>query len=178
MMASSGNRTITIRIISEDQKAAPSPVPSDNQSENDAPSPNASNSSSKEKSKSLFAQMHLASKAKDFVFQEAEYYTGKYLSVTEDYRMQTTLQNVKNTIQFGFSVYASAKAGAALGAAAGPAGSVAGAVIGTTMAVAQKVQSGISAYSDAAQAIVNNAYGNYFYGERAGFASGGYGTEN
>lgn len=177
-MASTGNRVITIKIIDEDQKAAPSPVPSDNQQGKETPSPKASNSSSKEQSKSLFAQMHLANKAKDFIVQEAEYYTGKYLSATEDYKMQTTLQNVKNTIQFGFSIYSSAKAGAALGAAAGPAGSVAGAVIGATMAVAQKVQSGISAYTDAAQAIVDNAYGNYFYGERAGFASGGYGTEN
>lgn len=177
-MASTGNRTITIRIISEDQNAAPSPVPSDNQQDNETPSPKASNSSSKEQSKSLFAQMHLANKAKDFIIQEAEYYTGKYLSVTEDYKMQNTLQNVKNTIQFGFSIYSSAKAGAALGAAAGPAGSVAGAVIGATMAVAQKVQSAISTNYDSYQAIIENAYSNYFYGTRAGFASGGYGTEN
>ncbi len=174
----SGNRTITIRIIDEDQKAAPSPDPKSNEPKKSVPDPKASSASSKEKSKSLFAQMHISSKAKDFVVQEAEYYTGKYFAVTENYKMQTTLQNVKNTISGAFSIYASAKSGAMLGAAAGPAGAAAGAAIGATLAIASKVQSGINAYSDAAQAIIDNAYSNYFYGERAGFVLGGYGTEN
>ncbi len=175
----SGNRTITIRIISEDQKAAPSPDPKDNQpGGNETPSPKASNASSKEKSKSLFAEMHLASKAKDFVIQEAEYYTGKYLAVTENYRMQTAIQNAKSFVNGAFSIYASAKAGAVAGSAAGPAGAAAGAAIGATLAIANKVQSAISENYDAYQAIIDNAYSNYFYSERAGFASGGYGTEN
>lgn len=174
----SGNRTITVRIISEDQKAAPSPDPKDNQSGKETPSPKASNASSKEKSKSLFAEMHLASKAKDFVIQTAEYYTGKYLDVTEDYKMQTAIQNAKTFINGAFSIYASAKAGAVAGSSAGPVGAAAGAAIGATLAMANQVQSAVNTNYDAYQAIINNAYSNYFYGERAGFASGGYGTEN
>lgn len=177
-MASTGNRTITIRIISEDQNAAPSPNPSDGASDKEAPSPKASNSSSKEKSKSLFAQLNIREKAKNLVIQEAEFYTGKYLSATEDYRAQTTLQNVKNTINGAFSIYASMKTGATLGASAGPYGAIAGAAIGATMAIVSKVQGEMSKYSEAAQAVIENAYSNYFYGTRAGLASGGYGTEN
>lgn len=174
----SGNRTITIRIISEDQSVAPSPDPSDGASAKEIPSPKASNSSSKEKSKSLFAELNIREKAKNLAIQEAEFYTGKYLSVTEDYRAETALQNVKNTINNAFSIYASMKTVAALGASAGPYGAIAGAAIGATMSIASKVQGEISKYSEAAQAIIDNAYGNYFYGERAGFVSGGYGTEN
>lgn len=170
-MASTGSRTITIRIISEDQSAAPSPDPNDNSDGKDKPSPNASNDSSKNKSKSLFAKMNIAGKAKDFVLQEAEYYTGKYLTVTEDYRAQTTLQNAKNTISGAFGLYASISSGAKLGG-------VPGAIIGATLAIANKVQSAISTNFDSYQAIIDNAYSNYFYGERAGYASGGYGTEN
>ena len=170
-MASAGNRTITIRIISEDQSAAPSPNPSDGEEGKDKPNPNASNDSSKKKSKSLFAKMNIAGKAKDFVIQTAEYYTGKYFTVTEDYRAQTNLQNAKNMISGAFGLYASIASGAKLGG-------VPGAIIGATLSIANKVQSAISANYDSYQAIIENAYSNYFYGERAGYASGGYGTEN
>lgn len=170
-MASSGNRTITIRIISEDRGAAPSPNPADNDDDGKNPNPDASSDSSKKKGKSLFAKMHIADEAKNFVIQEAEYYAGKYLSVTEDYRAQTTLQNAKNTINGAFGLYASIAAGAKIG-------NVPGAIIGAAMAVSKQVQSAISANYDSYQAIIENAYSNYFYGTRAGLASGGHGTEN
>lgn len=170
-MASTGNRTITIRIISEDQSAAPSPNPSDNEDGKWKPSPDASADSSKKKSKSLFAKMHIASEAKNLVIQEAEYYTGKYFAVTEDYRAQTALQNAKTLISGSFGIAATTAAGFKLGG-------VPGAIIGATLSVAKQVKSAINTNYDSYQAIIENAYSNYFYGTRAGLASGGYGTEN
>jgi hypothetical protein len=170
-MASTGNRTITIRIISEDQSAAPSPNPSDNEDGKGKPSPDASSDSSKKKSKSLFAKMNVAEKAKNLVLQEAELYAGKYLATTEDYRAQTTLQNAKNLINGVSSIAVATISGAKVGG-------VPGAIIGATMATVNKVQSAISTNFDSCQAIIENAYSNYFYGTRAGLASGGYGTEN
>lgn len=170
-MASTGNRTITIRIISEDQSAAPSPNPSDNEDGKGKPSPDASADSSKKKSKSLFAKMNIAKKAENLVLQEAELYTGKYFATTEDYRAQTALQNAKTLISGSFGIAATTAAGFKVGG-------VPGAIIGATMAAVNKVQSAISTNFDSCQAIIENAYSNYFYGARAGLASGGYGTEN
>lgn len=170
-MTSTGNRTITIRIISEDQSAAPSSNPADNESDEETPKPDASSDSSKKKSKSLFAKMHIGREAKNFVIQEAEYYTGKYLSTTENYKVETTLQNAKTFINGTFDLATSIAAGAKLGG-------VPGAIVGAALSVSKQVQSAISTNYNAYQAIIENAYSNYFYGERAGFASGGYGTEN
>ena len=50
--------------------------------------------------------------------------------------------------------------------------------MGFGIVAATKIRGAMKEYENEAEKIVQNAYGNYFYGVRAGLVDGGHGTEN
>lgn len=103
---------------------------------------------------------------------EAMYYTGKYFDVTENYKASNLVDNASSTIDMATSLFVGAKVGThVLGAGLGTGIGLAVTAIGMGVGAVKK-------YGEEAQKIAQNAYGNYFYGTRAGYVDGGHGTEN
>ena len=170
-------KEVIIRIL-YDESGEPNPEATPS-SQDKQPQPSGKKAK-KEKESQTTAQVfgaYMAHRSWNFIKTEAKYYSNKYMIASEAYREQTLVENAVDTIDFAIStgmiVYAGAKtfAGTALGAAGG------GLVALAVTAIAKTAQA-IHRYADEAQRIAESAYGNYFYGVRAGFVDGGHGTEN
>lgn len=111
------------------------------------------------------------------VKSEGQYQMGKYLNATENYRLQTSVTNAMDTIDFGVNATTNVFATATFfGKTTFGAGF--GAIVGIAFTALQKGLQTVRTYEGESQKIIENAYGNYFYGERSGFVAGGHGTEN
>lgn len=168
-------REVIVRIISEEQ-TEPTPVP---QEDNSAPSPTAKRKKNKEDDSDfgkVFAA-YVGKRAWSNIKSSAQYFTGKYFTASENYRLQTNVDNAMDTIDFGVSTAFSMVAASKLfkDTAVGSAG---GAVIGLVVTALNKTIQTVRRFENETQKIMDNAYGNYFYGERAGYVAGGHGTEN
>lgn len=166
-------REIVIRIL-EERSLAPDPE-ADGGSASSRPSESASEK--KEKTLKQLMGAYIGKRVWNILKNEAKYFTGKYFSATENYKAQSYVDNTLDTIDFavstGFSMFAAGKlfADTAIGGVGGMALAVGAAVV-------QKSVGAFNKYSDEAQKIINNTYGNYFYAERSGYVAGGHGTEN
>lgn len=156
-------RIVTIRILSEE-----SPVPSA-----DAGSSEKTKSKTKEPEKSATQIMavYAARRTWEFVKREAVYYANKYIAATEDYKLQVNVQNATDTIDSAMNIGTAMLLGAKMGGAPGM-------VVAGTLTAAGQAVTKLNQFQDYSQKIVENAYGNYFYGTRAGLVTGGHGTEN
>lgn len=168
-------REVTIRIIGDSQ---PSPNPS-NPTPPNGNQNNPKNNGKKKDEKSLSEIMwaYLGKRALLAIKNEAVQYTGKYFNATDNYKGQEMMTNASDTIDsvmsMGFAAFAGYKmfASTAIG---GPWG----AVIALAVSAVSKAHGAIKSYEQEANRITENAYGNYFYGVRAGLVAGGHGTEN
>lgn len=171
-------REVVIRILSE-QETVPSVTATPNA--NAQPSPNAKGSQKKgNKQDETFESVFLAyvgRKAWAMIRQQATYSANRYLQLTENYRMQTSVQNTMQVVDGITDMVMAGVVGAKLFRDT-QVGAGAGAVIGMIVTAISATASAVQKYEDAAQRIVENAYGNYFYSERAGIVNGGHGTEN
>lgn len=168
-------REIVIRIISEDDMV-PRPVVEES-SGPEASSEAKSSSAKKKKSTLSVLGAFVGKRVWAIVKAQAQSSMDKYLSATENYRLQAHVDNTIDTIDsivsFWFSGVVGYKmfAGTAIG---GPAG----AVIGIATTAASKTLQAFRSNESKQQLLVENAYSNYFYKERAGYVTGGHGTEN
>lgn len=151
-------KTIEIRIFSEKQ----------------APSPDVDNEESNEKSKKRVDTKRIVKRALQTTATEAEYYYGKYINISEDYKTGRFIQNAKNIISTSVSLFNAAKAGLEGALIGGPVG----AIIGVVSSITSMVYSNTKNYADQIENIHQNIYSNYFYSQRAGFVDGSSGTEN
>ena len=168
-------RTITVRIIDETAANA-IPTPAGGSGIAAEPNPSGSTPSGKKKNANEKTMTEIlwilaGKRIVNYVKSESMYYTGKYFNLTENYYGQTFVANATQTIEDNMAVATSAMMGLKMG------GTV-GAVVATVMSVAQKTLKALDNYAEEARKMAENAYGNYFYGERAGFVAGGHGTEN
>lgn len=118
-----------------------------------------------------FMKSYIAKRVWEQVKGTAVWTADKYLGMTENYKMQTLVENAVSTIDSAVSI------GTAIGMGFAVGGPVGAAVFGAISATSQGI-SKFKQYIDASQQIVNNAYGNHFYAARAGYDLGGHGTEN
>ena len=165
------SRTITIRVISGEK-----PVPSPDASPSDTsttPSPRASESSSKKKKKTGIDAVgtYMAKQVWEEIKSVSKTYTGKYFDATENYQVQALASNAAATIDGVVSLAHSFALGFRMWG-------FKGAFITTAINAGLKVAGAVGDYASSAQSIIENAYGNYFYGRRAGLVDGGHGTEN
>lgn len=159
-------KEVIIRVLGETE---PSPSPTASSSGN-TPKANAKEKK-KEKTASEMVMTYAANRVWQAVKSEAQYHMGKYFNLTEDYKGQMMVDNAATTIDMAMSMYTSIKVGMVMG---GPVG----AAVAVAANALTKTTSALHRYADEATKIIDNAYGNYFYGTRAGFVAGGHGTEN
>jgi len=171
-------RTIEIRILSQ---ASDSPSPDAKDDSTDIKS-DANQDAKKEKKPTSVAYLSAYYLTKNFISEaigEAQYFYGKYATMSEDYKGQTNVQNAMKTISMASSLTFSALAGAKMGSLAGGLpGAIVGAVAGAAISATKTATSGLHNAADSVAQIRQQAYSNYFYGERAGYADGSQGTEN
>ena len=165
-------REVIIRIL-EERPSEPDPEASDGGQSD----PSRTGKSKKDKTLSQLLTAYVGKRVWGIIKEEAKYFTGKYFAATENYKTQSLVDNALETIDFGMSTGFSMVAGAKMfeGTALGAGG---GALLAAAAVITQKTVTAFNRYFDEAQKIINNTYGNYFYGERAGYVDGGHGTEN
>lgn len=157
-------KEVVVRILSGGEDRSPNPTAA---TEAKKPNSNAKNS----RSTTQIVGMYVANKVWSTLKAEAQYHAGKYLNMTENYKAEVTVQNAVSTIDDIMGIATASMAGFQMGG-------VAGMAVSATAAVLSKTTSKLHRYEDAAKSIIENAYSNYFYGERAGFVVGKNGTEN
>lgn len=168
-------REVIIRIIGETEATPSASNPNSPKGKNNAVANNGKKSGDRSLSEIMWA--YLGKRAIRAIKNEAVHYAGKYFSAADDYKKQEMVANASSTIDdvtsLGFAAFAGYKmfANTAIG---GPWG----AVIGVAVTAVTKTAGAIKSYEQEAQKITENAYGNYFYGVRAGLVAGGHGTEN
>lgn len=167
-------REVIIRIL-EERPLEPSADAS--ASTDSEPSRGGKAGGKKEKTLSQLLTAYVGKRMWSVLKSEAKYFSGKYFNTTENYKMQSYVDNALETIDFGVSTGFSMAVGAKMFAdtAIGAAG---GALVAAAVVVGQKAVSTFNKFADETQRIINNTYGNYFYAERSGYVSGGHGTEN
>lgn len=170
-------RTIEIKILSQ-MPDSPSPDAKDDDTEVKPDTNQDAKKAKKPTSMAYLAAAYITKNIVTEVISEAQYFYGKYASLTEDYKGQTNVQNAMKTVSMVSNLTFSALAGAKMGSVAGPYGAVAGAVVGAATSIVKAVTSGLRDAADSIAQIRQQAYSNYFYGERAGYADGSQGTEN
>lgn len=168
------SRSITITIINEASEDRPSPDLGSQDSEKKKPS--ADNEKSKKTVGDLL-KIYVGRRIYQSVKSTATTYMNKYFDASENYHAATAVDNVVSTIDGVVDLWSGAK-GAAKGFAMIGASAAVGFGLGLTAVALTKTISAINQYASEAQNLVNSAYGNYFYGQRAGFVAGGHGTEN
>lgn len=171
-------RTIEIRIVSQTSDS-----PSPDAKGDDTEVKNDSNQDKKKNSKATtatyLAASYITKNIVSEVITEAQYFYGKYATISEDYKGQTNVQNAMKTISMASSFTFSSLAGAKLGSTVGGLpGAIVGAIVGAVTNVVKTVSTGMHGAADSISQIRQQAYSNYFYGERAGYADGSQGTEN
>ncbi len=112
------------------------------------------------------------------IISAGNYYVGKYYSMTEDYKGTQNTQNTMKLIGLVTSTAGSAVGLGMAGAKFGPVGAAIGAILGASMSLTSSAISSKREYNEAMYAIHENAYSNYFYSERAGYADMGRGTND
>ena len=161
-------RQVVVRIVSE-RAAEPSP---EGASEEKKPSVKKEKKKKEEPSVPSLLMAFMGKKVVTAIKDESLYFVGKYFTATENYKAQTLVSNASATIDslmsIGFSLYAGATA----------IGGFAGVMAGMSVAAFNVGSQAFKKYENEAEKIVENAYGNYFYGVRAGLVDGGHGTEN
>ena len=173
-------RVVTIRIIN-DQTDVPSPSPDMAQAEKASqpvPSPaNPKGSSNKEDDSMKVIRTYIGNRIYHMVEAEARHVTGKYFAAAEEYSMQAFYDNASSTISFFKDSHDAVLSAGKVLAKAGMSASAATGV-GIAFVVAAKAIQTFNQYANEAQKLIESSYGNYFYGTRAGFVTGGHGTEN
>jgi len=113
----------------------------------------------------------------NIVKSQATQFAGKYFDASEAYMMQSGVSNAVDTIEGLINMTTT---GIMAGKAFSLAGfsSTLGFGVGIASALISKTAQAVGAYADASRGLIENAYSNYFYGARAGFQTGGHGTEN
>lgn len=168
-------REVIIRIIGEPQEYPSASNPSSPNGDNKKPKSNGKKKDEKALSHVMWA--YLGKRAITAIKNESVYYAGKYFTATDNYKSQEMMNNAFDTIEsvtsMGFAAFAGFKmfADTAIGG-------VAGGAIGLAVAAITKTAGALKSYEQEANKITENAYGNYFYGVRAGLVAGGHGTEN
>lgn len=160
-------REIVVRIINETEARPSADLSSE---DGDKKKPKSDGGSGKDFLGIMWS--YLGKRVVTMIKNEAVYYTGKYFDVTENYKASNLVDNASSAIDMATSLFVGAKVGT----------HVLGAGIGTGIGLAiTAIGMGVGAvkrYGEEAQKIAQNAYGNYFYGIRAGYVDGGHGTEN
>ena len=174
-------RKITIQIIQSAENGANSP--SANNGANDKDSPKADVTDKKRIDAAQSIAHQITSNILTQVKSTGDYYVGRYYSMTEDYKGQNNSQNAMRVINLVAGTAASsASMGMAsmtlLGSVLGPAAGAIGAAVGAVMSLTNEVIKTKNEYNEAMLAIQENAYSNYFYSERAGYADMGRGTND
>ena len=161
-------RQVIVTIVSEESRE-PS---ADADSTENGPTPSGKKKKKQEESKANLFAMYLGKRVLTAIKDDSLYFAGKYFTATEDYKSQSLVSNASATIDTvmsaGFGIYAGVKV----------IGGFAGAVAGIAAVGLNLVRQTYKKYEGEAEKIVQNAYGNYFYGVRAGLVDGGHGTEN
>lgn len=174
-MASKYERTITVRIVSEDERVAPSP---DANSGAGGSKPKAEADRKNQNGKKFFSAYvtgEVLATAKTIA--EAGY--SRYVSLTENYVAETSQQNMNAQMGRFFSVAMNTVAGAKLGMMAfGPVGAALGTITGfATSLVRNEIARGRN-LAEQARSVHQEAYSLYFNTERAGMINYSRGTEN
>lgn len=171
---------VIIRIVNQTQRFAPS---ADAAEPDNAPKASANDKTDTD-SMNLSGQsaISMASQMVSMVVADSEYYFGKYVDATENYHASMAIQNAKTFLSTFGSPVTSTIGGAVRGYLSG---GLPGAVVEGVSSAMQSIQKMINSFSnalkenyDARVELIQNAYDNYFYGRRAGYVTGGYGTEN
>ena len=131
-------KTIEIRIFSEKQ----------------APSPDVDNEESNEKSKEKVNTKRIVKNVARTALIEAEYYSGKYTNISEDYKTGRFIQNARNIISTSISLRNAARAGLEGALIGGPVG----AIIGVVSSITSMVYSNTKNYADQIENIHKNIY--------------------
>ena len=168
------SRSITITIINEASDELPSPDLSTQESAKAKPS---ADNEKKKKTVGDLLKIYVGRRIYQSVKSTATTYMNKYFDAAENYHAATAVDNTMTTIDGIVDLWAGAM-GAAKGFAMIGASAGVGFGLGAAAVAITKTISAINQYASEAQNLVNSAYGNYFYGQRAGFVAGGHGTEN
>ncbi len=169
-------REVIIRILAEQPVEPSADAGSDSTPSGNAPTPSA-NREKKKKAKNeegtveKLAKVYSMNQMAESILSNAEYYAGKYATNAENYKASDLIGNARSTINSFKSMWMTAASGFK---AAGPIG----AAVALSVGAAKQVVEYQKTYQQEAEKIVQNAYGNYFYGTRAGLVAGGHGTEN
>lgn len=172
------DRTITIRIVSDNDEKPQSDAHSSSVEKAEKPSSDATDKkndrSASTKAAAAFVTMQTVSMAKSFAMVGYS----RYSDLTEDYISQTASQNARARISEGASFVATQLAWTKLGAQFGPIGAVVGAAVGTTMAGLNTALRRAENIAEQARSLHEEAYSLYFNTARAGMVNHSRGTEN
>ncbi len=170
-------RKITVQIISSLEQSSSPNANNGGNDEKAAPKADATDKKKLDAAASMASQITRTITSQ--VMSTANYYMGKYYSMSEDYKGEQNTQNAMKTINLVTGVAGSAASLAiSAGTVFGPIGAVIGAVVGAGMTLVNSAISAKNEYNEAMLAINENAYSNYFYSERAGYADMGRGTND
>lgn len=85
-------------------------------------------------------------RTKSVVKQNAEYYFGKHINLTENYKLENDFNNAKNIISKSIQIGSSIIGGAIIGSEFGPAGIAVGAALGFVSEAVNTITEGIHAH--------------------------------
>lgn len=174
-------RKIIVQIVSNvvDKASSPSADAGGGSGGNDESQPKADTTDKKKINATAGFAYQISRTVTSQVVSQANYYVGKYYSMTEDYKGQQNSQNTMKAISLVTGTASSAVSLGVLGGTAfGPVGAIVGATLGVAMSAVTNYMNAKNEYNEAMLAIHENAYSNYFYSERAGYADGGRGTND
>ena len=170
-------KTVTIRIISDYQQepSVQAEASSDSMPSVTATSKGKKKDEKKDPDKAF--TVYMGRRAFALIKSEAQFHYNKVTSMAENYILEANLNNALQTVDMAHSVFSMWALGSKMGAETAI-GGAAGGAIGIAVAAIVQVAGAVRKMETQAQSIAQNAYGNYFYGERAGYVAGGHGTEN
>jgi len=123
------------------------------------------------KDPTAWVSTYAANKIWGAVKNEAVHFASKYIDATENYVARMMVDNATKTIDDFMGLAHAITTGAVMGGGIG-------AAVAAVLTVGAKAAQAFNTYADSSKSIIENAYGNYFYGTRAGFVAGGHDTEN
>lgn len=177
-------RTITIRIVSQ-QNSAPSPDAQSGNSDVSKPSVGADSgegsgneSGGGSKAAIVAAASYLTKQTLAMVKQNVDYGLNRYFDLTENYKSQQNMENIKAQLGVIGSVAGSTVSGATLGAQFGPLGAIIGAVFGLAVGVTNVELNKTRTLEAQERSMHENAFALYFNTVRGGQVNYSRGTEN
>lgn len=170
-------RTITIRIMNADGTSSPSPDPNaedtGNGKEKASPNPDKRN----KKAKNFAKTVTKTAMSQVIAIAEAGY--SRYLSMSEDYKAQTAMENAKAVIGVAKSTFATTKSMTKAGAiAGGPVAAVVGFAVGLVTSTIKTAIQARKTLAEQDRQLQEEAYALYFANARAGMVNYSRGTEN